>query len=364
MDPHEQVEQLLKRNGAKLLRTKKHHVYKLANGQRWTVPHTPSDTRSWQNCLSDLRSLLNSQKPAKTHLDFEHKKKPAQAPQVKATFYQELLVGLPARDVLPAPPPAPNKLQREKMELEKQMDKFMGDTIYPMAGKVPLRRTKGGRAGRGIHCGVFTYSPEVLAHANFLLRTVGEVASNEYLRKVSRGEHVETKQEEVVEMEMKPATDARPSVSEGGLEQEIRQAREQVRSWKAKEQEAKEEVIRAERYVQALEGAHALRTMSRAQIRELSGNGNGSGGTHLTDLTPSGRFPKGFWTKIIVEIVGTTPMSLTRRGVCEEMLKTQGLGKEKYTIAYAALGNALTTKLVREDDQGFIRLVPTKGAAG
>jgi hypothetical protein len=49
---------LLHKNGAELLRQKRHFVFRLRNGQRWVTPKTPGDSRSWRNNLSDLKRTL------------------------------------------------------------------------------------------------------------------------------------------------------------------------------------------------------------------------------------------------------------------------------------------------------------------
>lgn len=50
----------LKRVGAVLIRWKKHDVYRLPNGRKFTLAKTASDPRSEQNHLADLRRELKS----------------------------------------------------------------------------------------------------------------------------------------------------------------------------------------------------------------------------------------------------------------------------------------------------------------
>lgn len=56
----QEVFRLLRANGATLLRSKKHLVYALPDGQRHTAPSTPSDPRAWKNNLSHLRIKLRT----------------------------------------------------------------------------------------------------------------------------------------------------------------------------------------------------------------------------------------------------------------------------------------------------------------
>lgn len=50
----------LKRAGAVLIRWKKHDVYRLPNGRKFTLAKTASDQRSEQNHLTDLRRALKA----------------------------------------------------------------------------------------------------------------------------------------------------------------------------------------------------------------------------------------------------------------------------------------------------------------
>lgn len=58
MGAAQQVEDLLRESGAVLLRDRKHLVYRLPNGQKFTRSKTPSDRRAAHNDLSDLRRAL------------------------------------------------------------------------------------------------------------------------------------------------------------------------------------------------------------------------------------------------------------------------------------------------------------------
>ncbi len=60
MNPQQQVMTLLHKNGAELLRQKRHFVFRLRSGRRWITPKTPSDSRSWRNNLADLKRTLKA----------------------------------------------------------------------------------------------------------------------------------------------------------------------------------------------------------------------------------------------------------------------------------------------------------------
>ena len=52
------VEQLLRDNGAQLIRQKKHRIYKLSNGAQLVMSSTPSDVRVSRKRLTDLKHIL------------------------------------------------------------------------------------------------------------------------------------------------------------------------------------------------------------------------------------------------------------------------------------------------------------------
>lgn len=61
MDPRSEVTRILEQNGAILKRDKNHEVWQLANGKQFVRAKTPSDVRSDQNNLADLKRLLGQQ---------------------------------------------------------------------------------------------------------------------------------------------------------------------------------------------------------------------------------------------------------------------------------------------------------------
>ena len=58
-----EVKRLLKENGAVLIRHRKHLIYKLSSGAIFVQANTPSDVRSDENNLRDLRKLLGNAPP-------------------------------------------------------------------------------------------------------------------------------------------------------------------------------------------------------------------------------------------------------------------------------------------------------------
>jgi len=57
----DEVERLLKADGAVLVRSKKHQVWRLSNGKTLVISSTASDgARAARNQLRDLRRLLRS----------------------------------------------------------------------------------------------------------------------------------------------------------------------------------------------------------------------------------------------------------------------------------------------------------------
>jgi hypothetical protein len=59
MDAKSEIFRILKEHRAQLVRSKKHHVYKLPNGKTFVTGITPTDERGWRNRLAQLRKLLS-----------------------------------------------------------------------------------------------------------------------------------------------------------------------------------------------------------------------------------------------------------------------------------------------------------------
>lgn len=58
MDDIDKIESILKSRGAKLVRTKKHKVWRFPDGRIWVVSGTSSDERSYRNNYHDLCNFL------------------------------------------------------------------------------------------------------------------------------------------------------------------------------------------------------------------------------------------------------------------------------------------------------------------
>src|SRR4029077_11649156 len=116
----------------KLIRTKKHKVWLLPDGLRYTIPSTPSDKRGWMNCLSDLRIKLGMSHENKTQLDFEHKKKEPKAKTIEAPT--AFLDGVPEMEERPKTPVSVSPLEQVNEPPERE--------ILPMYGRFPTRPGK------------------------------------------------------------------------------------------------------------------------------------------------------------------------------------------------------------------------------
>lgn len=58
------VEVLLKKNGAMLIRQRKHLIYQLPNGRRIAVSGSPSDWRALRNQMAQIRRALGGSQDA------------------------------------------------------------------------------------------------------------------------------------------------------------------------------------------------------------------------------------------------------------------------------------------------------------
>lgn len=78
MSARGRVEEKLKAIGAVLKRNRKHEVWELPNGQNFVRSSTPSDVRSEQNDMSELRRLAGEADPHKgaTGMRRERRNKP------------------------------------------------------------------------------------------------------------------------------------------------------------------------------------------------------------------------------------------------------------------------------------------------
>lgn len=60
MDPGKEFDRLVKEHGGKLIRQRKHRVYKFPSGVVFVCASTPSDRRADDNILCHLKRVLKS----------------------------------------------------------------------------------------------------------------------------------------------------------------------------------------------------------------------------------------------------------------------------------------------------------------
>lgn len=89
-DPRQEIERMLKEDGATLLRSKKHEIWKLSTGNHFTVSKTTSDN-GWRNALSYLKKMLPHlvYQPDKAKEPRDTRKKKRQQEFRGFTFYSE-----------------------------------------------------------------------------------------------------------------------------------------------------------------------------------------------------------------------------------------------------------------------------------
>jgi hypothetical protein len=74
MDAKKELDKLLKDSGAQLKRSRKHLIWELPDGRKFTHSATPGDMRAYDNALSDLRKLLGIRREVRKNP--ERRKKP------------------------------------------------------------------------------------------------------------------------------------------------------------------------------------------------------------------------------------------------------------------------------------------------
>ncbi len=62
-DPKTSLERLIEEHGGKLVRREKHNVFRFPNGVVFTLPKTPSCSRSYHNAAAYLKTLLGAHAP-------------------------------------------------------------------------------------------------------------------------------------------------------------------------------------------------------------------------------------------------------------------------------------------------------------
>jgi len=65
MDARNEIFRILSENKAQLVRSKKHHIFKLQNGRTFVTGITRTGERGWRNRLSHLRKLVGIVPPDK-----------------------------------------------------------------------------------------------------------------------------------------------------------------------------------------------------------------------------------------------------------------------------------------------------------
>jgi hypothetical protein len=126
MNAQEKVLNLLRRYKCKKLRTRRHIVYQLPNGGRFTMPSTPGELHSYANSLSNLRVALGISargkkakpaKPAKKKVARAKRVPQSQSPDVAfpvvqvRNFKDKLKVAIEGEPPEPLPPLPPEKPQ-------------------------------------------------------------------------------------------------------------------------------------------------------------------------------------------------------------------------------------------------------------
>lgn len=348
----ERVEHLLKSNKATLIRKKKHHIWIFPSGKRWVTPSTPSDHRAWQNNYAELRLYLGQKTTVKTQSDFDHQKKEPYEP--KHIRFHDFLGDLPDREVLPAPPPAPDKGERELLAKAKarlaEEAPYVEREVFPLQGHFPLvvrkgtQRIPGGRTTQA-----YTFSKEVLAHANHLMMVEGEDSCKRYLDAVRAG--VNTAPQKLEEQENDMTVGLMPKVvGNGSIESIVQEKREELRQARQLVERQKLEVTRLEGVVQLLEEAFNLTTASAETLRaKAPSNGNG------LIVAPSPATPNGVrvkWQSTLREVIGTSPEPLTRGTLVAEIQKIKG--DETNRAAYQVVWNSLKSGFLAESEDGVV----------
>lgn len=352
MDARAEVERLLKEYGGILIRHKKHRIWKLPSGKKWTTPSTPSDTCSWQNNLGELRLMLGLKSSDKTMADFAHQKKEVYVKPAEQK--KEFLAHLVGPTELPVLAPVVPFTAAERL-LDEQRRKEVETRVFTIGGVAPVRLHKGSGKGSWTRSGkAYTYSPEVKVRASYLLEYQGQEAMNQYLFGIRNGNGKPGKQkEEEKEMGMDAIYDLNnPSagkvVAGGGIEEQLKEAKERLRTHQAEIQKHTLEAYREEQVIALLENALRLSMAPRQTLKEMV---NATGRPEeQTNNGAGGKRKK--WRPIIELVVGTSPVSLTKGKLLEELQRTEGAA---YQTVYGAVTGGLKRGWLVENRYGFIR---------
>lgn len=349
MDARVEVERLLKVHGGVLIRHKKHRIWKLSSGKKWTTPSTPSDRNAWQNNLGELRLMLGLKSSDKTMADFVFRKKEAYVKPFEQP--KEFLATVEGEELIVAPLNPETAAERLVEELRR---KEMDSKVFPLFGRVPLKLQKGvGHRGSARSGRAYTFSPEVMARASYLMEQQGQAVMNSYLAGVRNGKHIETKSnEEEKEMDGFDYGEGSQSgtkvVTGGGIEEQLREAKERLRVHQVAVQQHTLEAQREEMVITALSEALRITTAPRQTLKEMVQSNQ----PVVSADNGTGKKRKS-WRPIIELVVGTTPVTFTRKKLLEELMRTENAG---YYAVYGAIHTALNKGWLVEGKDGFIEL--------
>jgi len=166
--PKDQIEAILKRDGATCVRQKKHYVYTLSNGETFVLSKTPSAYRSYANHLAELKGMLGIKPKAKPYKAVTLVAKVVKKKAKKSVHKQLLVVSKSAVE---------EQALRNLEELAKLVPKPKVETEPEVLVYHPIRKVRESKP-KGQ---VFTYKQEVLAEAARIRNENGMPAMNAYL---------------------------------------------------------------------------------------------------------------------------------------------------------------------------------------
>lgn len=314
MAAKEEVEKLLKAHKAVLLRGKKHLVYQLDNGERFVTPNTPSDTAAWDNNLSDLKRILGLTSQHKEGVRRSKKRTP------KPKITPDWLTALPRKEgelpptfksewVPPSPQPEPE-----------DEGKPIRNPLYVKEGF--WQRKSARTLDKG-----FSYSPEVLRHANFICRTEGDQAMHNYLNRIRSGAPMEN-------------VNGNSKGSLGSIEQLLAQFQQERQSWVGKKSEAEREIIRCDIVIENLEKTLDLVTTPSTALKIKQSD--------KSDWHER----RSKWMPVVSQLLSNGPMP--RKNFIENLLKEKP-GTTRNAIQTMLCNWVRRNKIVQND--GMISLV-------
>lgn len=364
-----QVLDLLKSSGAKLVRERKHGIWQLPDGRRYTLPATPSDHHSWKNNLSKLKWFLGQKtKQEKTHADFEHKKKD-KTYKIKRPPRREFLADLPPREARPPTPISESPLVTiKKRMLEEQLNQALaaraaadGKVIPPYVyGARKARKEETGRTGR-----VMVLGPEVKAEAQFLLETKGQEAVSAFLNSKKAGhekndeqlwreamegvrviEHKDEKEELPTQPPQEVANAVTTALNGGSIDDLLKKHKDLMQRFKWEENKAHIEYLRNAKIVEALEQVAKLVLAPLATAKQML---EGQKEEPLVRVDGNNDKQLFNWKPTFKEIILTSPTPLTRRQLTLEASSATG---REYAQAYQSMIYFLKKGTIVEDQGG------------